>query len=632
MTSTSAKLVLASCLGLIGLVAIGLRVLPTDAVQIQSVAKTDGRDEIAVANATQTAPEAAFARTAAQPQVPPVEPAAPLATPETWSLHGLVLGFDGVPLPQVPVALTGFGSTAPAARAVTDFAGHFEITHSQPIGGHVDVEDPGWIGVYRPVLWGEREVGELTVVAARTCVVRGRVTDESGRPLAAVEISLTGEAPPRSNFGRSLERAVAGEWTARTTATGEFEMSRAPLLPEMQVHASASGYRPAHERLDGRVNVQLVLQRAPLLVGRVLDETGQGIAASVFCYPAGVQSGRDGRFELDLSNVSSPWIVASVQGHQPGRVQCLGGAPNDPASWPFPLVLRLAGPTLSISGRALASDGSPIAAPHVTLLDAEYLVPGNDMSTVEFLARVHSRTTANGAEFWEPDPPEPLAPGAFWLGGLQDRSYRLRLTDANSGQTLETAPIPAGSRDVELRLPPEPTWPSVAGRIVDRRGDPVPRASVWMVRVDASNGAEYATPTMQTDDDGRFAHGSLARAASQLCVQSEGLAAAVRFDLTQLGDVSRLRLTVPVKTRARIVTPRDADAATFLDAHGEPIAATITQGNLAFGSLAVPLQEGRSEVIVVPDHAVTLVLSKSGGEVARILVDLRPGAVQILEP
>ncbi|MFO1077583.1 MAG: hypothetical protein U1E73_07640 [Planctomycetota bacterium] len=105
------------------------------------------------------------------------------------------------------------------------------------------------------------------------------------------------------------------------------------------------------------------------------------------------------------------------------------------------------------------------------------------------------------------------------------------------------------------------------------------------------------------------------------------------FDLRALGDVARLRIAAPVRiTSARIVTAQDADAGAFLDAGGEPIAATITQGNMAWGAFDVPLQNGQSEVVTVPDHAATLVLKKQGREVLRIRVDLRPGDVQILRP
>ncbi|MFO1077582.1 MAG: hypothetical protein U1E73_07635 [Planctomycetota bacterium] len=206
---------------------------------------------------------------------------------------------------------------------------------------------------------------------------------------------------------------MGGEWKATSTADGAFAIGRAPLLPGMQIHASRTGYRSAHAPLATRQFVHLVLERAPVLCGRVVDEQGQGVAAAVFCNPAGASSDADGRFEIDVANVSSPWLVAAVQGHLPGRLKCENGPPNEPSSWPQPLVLRLGGPALAIAGRAFDSDGAPLAAPQVTLLDAECLVPGNNMSSIEeFLARVHSRVTADGAEFWESAMPGTDVPGA----------------------------------------------------------------------------------------------------------------------------------------------------------------------------------------------------------------------------
>ncbi|MCC7065511.1 MAG: carboxypeptidase regulatory-like domain-containing protein, partial [Planctomycetes bacterium] len=307
---------------------------------------------------------------------------------------------------------------------------------------------------------------------------------------------------------------------------------------------------------------------------------------------------------------------------------------NEPGSWQQPFELRLGGPPLTISGRAVASDGTPLPEPQVTLLDAECLVPGNDMSSIEFLARVSSRVTKDGAEFTDFGsfmPGEPR-PGAFSLSGLQRRNYRLRLECQATCQWLDTEPIAAGVQDLELRLPAEPMWPGVAGIVVDRRGSPVARASVWMERVDPATNAVRSTPGLSTDADGRFVHGALACAARTLCVQTEGIAHPTRIDLAAQSDVAQMRLTAPVKTSARIAGALDADSGTFLDAQEQPIAVTITHGDSAWGAFDVPLVEGASEVVTVPDDAVTLVLRKQGREMARRRVELRPGDLQVLGP
>lgn len=559
------------------------------------------------------------------------------ATPaprEPWTVPGMVLALDGTPLAGLDVALTSFGEEQPRARATSDATGRFVLSLPEAIGGHLDVDHPAWTTAYRPVLWGQHERDELTVIAAPVTPIAGLTIDDSGRPLAGVEVSLSAELPPRSTYARSLERALPGEWRTNSKADGSFVLPRAPQLPGLQIHARATGYRSAHASIPSPQQVHLVLQRAPILVGRVVDALGKPVEAAVFCYPAGAMSGADGRFELDLSNVSSPWLVAAVQGQLPGRLQCTNGPPTEPWSWPQPVELRLGGPPLSIAGRALAADGTPLASPQVTVLDAECLVPGNDMSSVEFLARVSSRVTRDGAEFSDFGSVtlgEPR-PGAFSLRGLQQRHYRLRLECPATCQWLDTEPIAAGVQDLELRLPAEPLWPNVAGDVVDRRGAPIARASVWMERVDPATKAVRSTPGLSTDADGRFEHGALACAAGTLCVQTEGIAHPTRIDLATQGDVAHLRLTVAVKTSARIAGAPDADSGTFLDAREQPVAVTITHGDSAWGAFEVPLVEGASEVVTVPDDAVTLVLRKQGREVARRGVELRPGELQVLRP
>lgn len=553
---------------------------------------------------------------------------------EPWTVHGVVLALDGTPLAKLDVILTAFDEEQPRAHATSDTAGRFVLSLPEAAGGHLAVDDPAWTTAYRPVLWGQPERDELTVIAAPVTPIAGLTVDESGRPLAGVEVSLSAELPPRSAFARSLERALPGEWRTNSKADGSFALPRAPQLPGLQIHASATGYRSAHAAIPSPQQVHLVLQRAPILVGRVVDALGKPVVAAVFCSPAGAMSDADGRFELDLSNVSSPWLVAAVQGQLPGRLQCTNGPPTDPWSWPQPVELRLGGPPLSIAGRAFAADGTPLASPQVSVLDAECLVPGNDMSSVEFLARVSSRVTKDGAEFTDFGsfmPGEPR-PGAFSLRGLQRRNYRLRLECQATCQWLDTEPIAAGVQDLELRLPAEPMWPGVAGIVVDRRGAPVARASVWMERVDPATNAVRSTPGLSTDADGRFVHGALACAARTLCVQTEGIAHPTRIDLATQGDVAQLRLTAPVKTSARIAGALDADSGTFLDAQEQPVAVTITHGDSAWGAFDVPLVEGASEVVTVPDDAVTLVLRKQGREVARRRVELRPGDLQVLGP
>ena len=58
---------------------------------------------------------------------------------------------------------------------------------------------------------------------------------------------------------------------------------------------------------------------------------------------------------------------------------------------------------------------------------------------------------------------------------------------------------------------------------------------------------------------------------------------------------------------------------------------TITHGDRAGGILDIPLVDGQSEVLIVPDSAVELVLFKKGAEHVRTRVDLVPGEILVIE-
>lgn len=208
-------------------------------------------------------------------------------------------------------------------------------------------------------------------------------------------------------------------------------------------------------------------------------------------------------------------------------------------------------------------------------------------------------------------------------------------------------PIPAGTHDIELRMPTDPTWAAIAGLVVDRRGQAVAGASIWCGREfvlapGLAKRRDLAVPVgtvdttrIATDARGGFAPGSRSRRAGKILIQAPGIAHATPFDLASLRDGANLRLVVPVKVPTRIVsTPgsRAADSASFVDRSGTRIAVTITHGDRAWDASNVLLVDGQSEVMTVPDSAVELVLFSKGKELSRMPVDLVPGKLQLIEP
>ncbi len=598
------------------------------------------------------APEAA-------PAAPEVEATA--ATTEAWKLSGMLLDVEARPVNGVAVCFRSFGSQADRFHGKSDVDGSFELTLPAVQGGHLKVDDPAWTTVYRAVLWGKREVGELTLVVAPTAPVDGTVVDETGRPLAGATIQIFGALPNRARFGRSLERALAGTWQVESDQAGRFTVPRAPVLPGMRIHASRRGHRTATLDLVERQQLRLELQTtSAMLDGVVVDANGEPTQASVWCGYTGVNTDEHGRFSIDLSGTGVDpvrgkhrWLIATRSGALPGKLRCDSDPPSAPRSWPQPLVLRLGGAPQTISGRVLFADGEPVPSPSVKIIDPEYLgdpsnSPGSEMSSVEFMARVNSRATEAGAEFSESSnlSHADRQLGGFEVRGLQDRPYRLLVEQRGRLQWMISEPIAAGSRDVVLHLPAQPVWSGLGGIIVDRRGKSVAKASIWFTRKVGASPLSGTTPlavprgTIETarlssDADGRFQRGPLSRQAQTILVQAPGIAHGTPFDLQQLGDLRNLRLVVPVKTRARIAaTPssRAADSASFFDAAGTKVAVTITHGDRAWGAGHFQLVEGQSEAMTVPDSAVALVLFAKGKEQGRMLVELVPGEIQVIHP
>ncbi|MBL9080034.1 MAG: sigma-70 family RNA polymerase sigma factor [Planctomycetes bacterium] len=636
MTTTTTKVGLGA--GACAAVIAALTLLPDrDAAPRPAVAADASPRATTTTTAHAEAPPAPVVRDAATAAT--VEPAPQPAEP--WPLAGVVLDVDGRPVGRLDVTFTAFGADRPTAHAASAPDGRFALLVPAVSGGHVGIDDPNWTAAYRAVLWGEREVGELTIVVAPAAPVAGIVVDGAGTPVAGADVNLTATLPPRARFGRSLERALDGEWRTTTRADGTFTLPAAPLQSAAQIHAQKPGHRDAHAELTVRTGVRLVLPASAVLEGRVVDRDGQPVAVAVFCHPAGTMSDADGHFRLDLTHVQSRWLVAARGGDLPARFLCPTERPERAESWPQPIELQLGGAPLSIAGHVFDADGNRVPSPSVRLLDPECLVPGNELSSIEFLARVQSQVTANGAQFADHGLQAALwGNDGFFVGGLQDRSYRLRIEVRETLQRIVTAPIQAGTHDLALHLPPEPMWPGVGGAVVDRRGAPVPGASVWIEGPATRDpdapplvgGEPPRTATMTTDADGRFAHGPLVRTAGTLLVQAPGIAWPTRFKLAQLGDTTRLQVAAPVATPVRIAATHAGDRATFHDARGTAIGVTITQGDRAWGATDVPLVDGQSEVIAVPDDATTLVLWRGDHEVGRVPVDLRPGAVQVLQP
>ena len=63
--------------------------------------------------------------------------------------------------------------------------------------------------------------------------------------------------------------------------------------------------------------------------------------------------------------------------------------------------------------------------------------------------------------------------GAFAIGGLVDRNYRLRFVNKNTLEIHVSEPIAAGTDDARIILPASALHDELRGRVVTRDGEPV---------------------------------------------------------------------------------------------------------------------------------------------------------------
>lgn len=584
------------------------------------------------------------------PAPEPAERTTPAAVqPEApFVLAGTVYDVAARTVRDVHVRFLPFGtSSGSGVRARTDDAGRFRLELASVQGGHLDVDEPGWSTVYRAVLWGNRDVGELTLVVVEAAPVAGVVVDEAGSPVPEATVRVHAAAPPRAGFPGSLERCLPGEWDARTDGDGRFALPDAPRLTGAVLQTDAPGFVQDRRAIpDALAEVRIGLQRnRALLAGEVRHHDGKPAAdVAVFCGSYGTHTDGEGRFTVDLAAVAPDgprqrqrWLVAAATGFLPARLRCPAEAWQDPASWPQPLVLRLGEPALRIDGRVVDDDGRALEGATVTALDLEPLgdprpdLPIDSMSTVEFLARVHARVSAGGGEFWEASSPG-LAAGGFSVGGLQQRPYRLQVEHSASLRSFVTEPIAAGSHGIELRMPPARRYGAIAGVVRDRQNRPVAQASVWCSR--RAGDARVSTEGLTTDAEGRFAFpAGLTADVDLLQVQAPGIAWPSEFPL-RLGErVDALDLVVPVRTTVKVeASPATADATAvaFCRRDGTRVGVTITHGNMAWGQDVVSLTGGSSETITVPDDAVEVVVLHGETERGRYPIELKTDEVNRL--
>ena len=428
------------------------------------------------------------------------------------------------------------------------------------------------------VRWARAETPEEIVLEPR---LGGRIT---GRLVAPAGID------PRSVVGKvKLARTVRQGSLVHEMGHVEHALD-ATLTFEFGGLAVGSSYRAVYEgeTLTGSSpeievqpgetsTVKVPLETGIVLAGRVVDETGAGIAEAqllvlVERFPVQdhrpAASASDGTFRI--AGLTGGKVT--LQAYQDGRVAAevkLGAlATGDVREG---LVLELVRGS-SVAGRVQWPDGKP------TLAEVEVLPEDEDLGAME---RMEAAVTADCGE-----------DGTFEVNGLGRGPFRVRARARPAAEAAERSElsgnettgwwrasvehVDAGQRDLVLVLAP---GLALEGRVVDDLGAPVTSFHVIGTRItrhpDGWMGSKEALATEVAGQDGTFRLEGFVPGEWELRVNAAGY-----------GGTDAIRFTIPAERPLEITLTRGASVSgRVLDpsgvaVHGAQILAEVTDGNL----------------------------------------------------
>lgn len=650
---------------LVGLAAVAIGVLldgtADDAVPPQARAGERSDATAALASHDAAAPGGEAAGGDLQRELAP--PAAAAGTTPTWAVTGRVLACDGSPMSDVAVRV----AEGPPATATSDASGRF-VLHTGTGSGEVVAAADDLVTVLAGTFAADSSI-ELAVVVAPRLELAGEVLDEHGAAIAAAQLRLYLPRDFTVRFADRLDRARGQQWHATSAPGGAFELA-APAVAGAVLRVArapfAPGVFPAPQHTDR--GMRLVLRSTPaegeMVRGRVVDEHGSPVAgARVGLGRTSYETREDGRFDIAIQKAGSPRrLVAVKEGYQPVWFEPQCDTEGMPIWLPH-VELCLQARALEISGQVLDRDGGPVAGALVWALDTtafgdlpvriEFMVAGGGMpphqplelpvvadpaAAVRTARRMDHQRSPAAYWFYVTAGPD----GRFTLAGLLPRAYRLRAMHPESGLMATSEPIEAGARAAEVRMPADATHPAVTGRIVDEHGQPLADVRVLVVVEVHSIDYRLADEAVHhqlirhgqrtaTDPSGRFCLRDVPRERAILSIYGDRILPRISA-LDGLGDPTDLEITVRGRYHLQVVLddPGLADSFGVTDAHGARRPVARIRAGSHDDDVAMPLHQGRSDVVAVGGDADEVVLLKHGQVVASVPVRLVAGETVVV--
>lgn len=579
-------------------------------------------------------PELSVAESASEPardtavKVTEAEPSA--------EIRGRVFGLDGLPIAGLRVVLEGTDQPAEISAADGSFALAAKPSTLQNMfsGGRSKVitKESEWVTVLAGNVLHDQLDAELLVVAAKRIDCAGHVTDRSGQPLEGALLSVSIGDEYFSSIPIPLDHSRAVYPQARSAADGSFRFEAMPQLPQARLQTSLEGFERDSRALDGkgRLDQEIVLLEEHVneqtsIAGVVVYPDGSAAAgATVRLANATTQTDAAGAFRLEYNFVNDDAaLVAVEEGRVPAHLPRFGALLRESGGQIGMQRLVLGDEPLSISGRVLDAEGEPVKWMKVALHDptavSQYSLPP---TTLESMVRGGSQSSQSNRD------------GSFEIGGLLRRDYSVRAWDAKTLLQIISEPVPAGTDDLELRIPADALHDRIAGVVRSRRGLPLAdvQVSIALVTSRSDSGSSWITgKSVVTDELGHFEIEGVPAKHVHLNLRGDGILNA-SFEIDEWGDnLKSMSLEVSERCRFRV---EGADSKwtrlEVLDAAGAQMMVTTFKSQGSSSSTNATITGGGTHVLAVGEDARTVVFHGEDGEVHRVSVRFSPAEIEIL--
>jgi RNA polymerase sigma factor (sigma-70 family) len=363
----------------------------------------------------------------------------------------------------------------PRATTLSESDGTFRLQAPGPGAYTVTATAKGFLPASAEVRLGQNSRQEIDLrFQTGGIVVRGRVHDSGGGPIATSEI-----------LARTADSGFA---ITRTNSSGSYELQLRHGRYELT--ADADGYAPESKNLEALADVQqdFRLNPAARVAGRVLDKATGSPAPGAL-----VRASLDARFVTreTTADDSGAFVFTDLD---PGAYLLSAAKGKSAGFMPAPLSVSLAAavsdatvliePAFSISGRVVDAHDDPVSSAQLTMEELRGASYGVVRGNVVALTDQDGRYRING-----------VLPGRFRIGADA-------LPHAPSeGRDVEVKQADVTNLDLQL-----PAGTELRGNVITHDGRPVSGADISTVvmETDSFDSAARSWRRGRTDDGGKF--------------------------------------------------------------------------------------------------------------------------------